>query len=158
MTLDLLHEYVAWTRSDVTFHYHGKLIILYTDEGNANVDTDDFDFQHFDTWEELCESDYFWGKKLGEIVEEVIPDDPGYTKYTPMLAEMFRKREEGKRYRLVDTSGNTYICYPNRWTSVTIGDNEIADALQFITFSENGEVSGEVTLAGQWIKEYEEIR
>lgn len=72
MNVNELHDYVERTHTDVEFEYHGKLIILYTDPGNANVTTDDFGFQHFDTWEELCESDYFWGKKLADIAEDLI--------------------------------------------------------------------------------------
>ena len=82
---------------------------------------------------------------------------PQYNQYTQRLFDILEGREKGKRYRLVDTNGNTYICYPDCWTYVTIGDDEDVDALRFIVLSENGEVSGEVTLAGQWIKEYGEI-
>ncbi len=73
MTLEELHKYVEEAHTDVTFDYRGKVVILYTDGANANVDTDDFDFHHFDTWEELCKSDYFWGRTLGEIAQELVP-------------------------------------------------------------------------------------
>lgn len=81
-----------------------------------------------------------------------------YNKYTQLLMDIDKGYKKGKRYRLVDTDGNEYVCIPDCWTYVTIGDDEDVDALRFFILDDAGKVANVVTLAGQWIAKYEEIQ
>lgn len=69
-----LHSFMVNERglSDVTAHWGDKVIVLYTDDGNADLDIGTLsEHKHFDTWEEMIHAPVFDGKTLLDILPEL---------------------------------------------------------------------------------------
>lgn len=70
LTTDELRDILLQARTDIVADYQDEELLFYHDTGNANITTDRF--YHFDTWEEMLEQPIFFGKRLEEIVQQLV--------------------------------------------------------------------------------------
>lgn len=70
LTIRSLEALLLSARTDVTADLGGHELLFYHDEGGVNVTTDRLYTYH--TWDEMLTQPIFWGKRLEEIVAQLI--------------------------------------------------------------------------------------